>query len=211
MSPEKAPMSAQDQIARDGFVSEVPGFSQKAESVTSVDDGAEKQEADSGRVLSVGERVLVLRNQKPGSTEKWVDHSGWKVVETNPSTTTVEKIMPNGVEVSTKTVVTAELVDLQERLKLRRDLGEGAVEDSGIRKPDSESAQPIKSEIEVPAVETKKEMLDRHVREYQAELSGFYKEHRGLDPKSVRAAQLENLINQTKEDIGRVDRERRKL
>lgn len=66
-------------------------------------------------------------------------------------------------------------------------------------------------QAEVIEPETEREMLDRHIREYQAQLSQLYKEHRGVDPRSDRAQELVNLIEQTKDDIGRVDRARRNL
>jgi|GEM_PF-4502538 len=84
--------------------------------------------------------------------------------------------------------------------KADRDLGAEALDMVGASRPEGLAVE-----------ESKKEMLDRHVSEYQADLSELYAEHRNVDPRSDRARELEYQIKLTKDDIGRVDRQRRNL
>lgn len=105
--------------------------------------------------------------------------------------------------------------------KVRRDFGEGAVKKSGIKQPEGEiisapglgkqEAAPESAQAEVSAEETERAMLERFAREYQTEKSRLYAELRGVEPTSLRAAQLENQINLAKEDIERVDKRLRNL
>lgn len=66
--------------------------------------------------------------------------------------------------------------------------------------------------VEVPVKEeTEREMLDRHIREYQAEKSELYAQLRKTEQGSDEYYTLVNQINQTKQDIERVDKKRRGL
>lgn len=101
-----------------------------------------------------------------------------------------------------------EALAIQSKEKTLRYLGVEALDEVGLQSPEAQGSAP---QAEVSAVETEREMLDRHVREYQAELRGLYLEHRGVNPGSNEAYVLEKRIGEVKEDIGRVDRKRRSL
>ncbi len=70
--------------------------------------------------------------------------------------------------------------------------------------------QPIPS-VEIPAQETDRQMLERHLREYANDLEDLYTELRGVDPKSDDAYRLQKQIRENKEDSGRVAAKLRRL
>lgn len=190
MSPERTP-SAQDQIARNGIVSEVPGFSPIIESAAPV-DSTEKQEADSGRVLSVGDRVSVLRNPREGSTstDKWLDRSDWRVIKTNPEVTTAQKATTAGEETETKTFNTTELTALQERLdeELRRQIGEEAVEQSVEPVDNSVDSEELSPEAQTEEARLEKAIDDLMDSVPEADRVGVWQYGTALyEPEMARA------------------------
>lgn len=103
------------------------------------------------------------------------------------------------------------------RAKAEEDLGEEAVEASGVVDPDaSQAASRIVSlgEASKPVEareETEAEMYARFERERRGELQELYRQYGQVDSRSAEADALQNQINQAKEDIGEYGKKRRKL
>lgn len=102
------------------------------------------------------------------------------------------------------------------RTKAEEDLGEEAVEATGLIEPDAAQAasRVMFGESSGPTErmeETEDEKYARFERETREELQRLYREHRQVDSRSIEADALENQIAHAKEDLGKFTQERRRL